>query len=338
MTVLKKRLEIIDCFRGLAAVSVIFYHYTFMFRTLYGHNYSPLFDYKFGVEGVCFFFIISGFVIFYSLEKTENCFVFLYNRFFRLYPAYWFCVTLTFSSCLLINPNFQGGCSTKQFLFNLTMFQSWFKLKDIDGAYWSLVPELRFYFLVVLVLLFKLKESLFPFLLIWTLLSVLNQIHIIYYLSSIIELNYSFFFIAGIIFYKKWIKQSDIKLNFILAVNVLLALVYHSKSLGSLIVIIIAFLLFFTMLEKPDFITGWIFRIFKFFGEISFPLYLTHQVMGFMLMNSLIAFFSGINSVYFIFVSFVFFTLLSYFITKFIEKPGIRFGKYLIQKTYKYAS
>jgi len=62
--------------------------------------------YKFGFFGVQLFFMISGFVILMSLEKTEGFFHFIYKRWIRLFPALliaslWYILLQVFPDLLL---------------------------------------------------------------------------------------------------------------------------------------------------------------------------------------------------------------------------------------------
>ena len=85
------RILALDSMRGLAALSVALFHYT------YGFNHGDT-NYVFhkGFLGVQFFFILSGFVIFMTVNKKPNLRSFVVGRFTRLYPAYWLSVVLTF--------------------------------------------------------------------------------------------------------------------------------------------------------------------------------------------------------------------------------------------------
>ena len=84
-----QRYRELDALRGLAAMLVVLFHYS------WGRPENR-FEFSVGNTGVDLFFIISGFVIFMSLEKAENLRQFVGNRFARLYPAYWVCVILTY--------------------------------------------------------------------------------------------------------------------------------------------------------------------------------------------------------------------------------------------------
>src|SRR5689334_21950406 len=92
-----ERLLELDVLRGLAAFGVLCYHYTTHHTLLFSPTIKPLFNFPYGVYGVELFFMISGFVIFMTLENTKRPLDFIVSRFSRLYPCYWASVILTFS-------------------------------------------------------------------------------------------------------------------------------------------------------------------------------------------------------------------------------------------------
>ncbi|MGZ4099102.1 MAG: acyltransferase family protein, partial [Bacteroidia bacterium] len=69
-----QRYKELDAMRGFAALFVMFFHYT----THTPHSLSFL---ELGVTGVDLFFIISGFVIFMSINKVRSAKEFMINRF-----------------------------------------------------------------------------------------------------------------------------------------------------------------------------------------------------------------------------------------------------------------
>lgn len=88
----KKRLDLIQALRGIAAILVVCYHT----GSLYSKNLSWLVynnTFKFGHTGVTFFFVLSGFIIYYihylDIGKPSQLPSFLYKRFTRIYPLYW---------------------------------------------------------------------------------------------------------------------------------------------------------------------------------------------------------------------------------------------------------
>src|ERR1700689_1159917 len=94
------RLYGIDYLRGAAALSVMLAHFNVL-----QHG---------GQLGVEFFFIISGFVIFKTLDKLPTITHFIWGRFARLYPTYLF---MTLVLCLA-DPYAR---TWKSFVLNLTM-------------------------------------------------------------------------------------------------------------------------------------------------------------------------------------------------------------------------
>lgn len=148
----KPRLLELDALRGIAALGVVLFHYMVAFADQYEHasEIFPGFRYfRYGKHGVELFFIISGFVIFMSLERTKNSQDFLFGRFSRLYPTYWAAVILSFTIVAIAGlPDLQ--VDWKIALVNLTMVQGFFNVPHIDGNYWTLELELSFYMIMLL--------------------------------------------------------------------------------------------------------------------------------------------------------------------------------------------
>ena len=73
----------LDVLRGIAASSVLLFHYTYGYREYYGHILNSKYDFIYGNLGVELFFIISGYVIFSSITKVNSAKNFLFRRFFK---------------------------------------------------------------------------------------------------------------------------------------------------------------------------------------------------------------------------------------------------------------
>lgn len=144
MTAGARRLAQLDALRGIAALAVVLFHVTTRYDQLYGHATPTLVAAPWGHYGVNLFFMISGFVIFMTLERTRRPLDFVVSRFSRLYPAYWAAVLLTFSvTHLLTLPGKTVGWDA--LLVNLTMLQGFFGVPHVDNVYWTLEVELLFY-------------------------------------------------------------------------------------------------------------------------------------------------------------------------------------------------
>jgi peptidoglycan/LPS O-acetylase OafA/YrhL len=84
----------------------------------------------------------------------------------RLAPAYVFCVTLTALVVLAAgNPHY--SVTLVSWLANLTFFQEWLGVRNIDPSYWTLLLEVVFYGLVFLTLVFGQRRHLETLVLAW---------------------------------------------------------------------------------------------------------------------------------------------------------------------------
>lgn len=145
------RILALDGLRGLAALAVVVYHYTTRYPEIDGPREGMWFSFSFGQYGVRLFFIISGFVIFMTVDRSKNLWQFIASRFARLFPVFWVCVGLTYAMLVWTNlPHRQ--VSTTDALWNLTMVPAMMDAKSVDGAYWSLRYELSFYIVMGLIL------------------------------------------------------------------------------------------------------------------------------------------------------------------------------------------
>lgn len=138
------RLVQVDALRGLAALLVVVYHYTWRFDELYPGPGERTVAVPFGHLGVQLFFTISGFVIPLTLQRTTTALDFIVSRCARLLPAYWVAVLLTFGMVTLLGlPGRQVQLG--EAVINLTMVQRLVGVPSVDGVYWTLTVELLFY-------------------------------------------------------------------------------------------------------------------------------------------------------------------------------------------------
>ncbi|SFD64476.1 Peptidoglycan/LPS O-acetylase OafA/YrhL, contains acyltransferase and SGNH-hydrolase domains [Bosea sp. CRIB-10] len=122
--------------RGIAALSVALFHWEHIaFAT---PNPDQLFRY--GLLGVEFFFMVSGFVIMMVVARRPEAGEFWLARMVRLYPAYWVSVLVTALYVLAV-----GKYDLAAVLVNATMLQSFLGVPNITNPYWTLAFELSFY-------------------------------------------------------------------------------------------------------------------------------------------------------------------------------------------------
>lgn len=106
----------------------------------------------FGNMGVQLFFVISGFVILLSSYGKKPA-QFIGSRVGRLFPAYWVAVILTGTLVFFIWPEIGSRLSLWDWAVNMTMLQGGTGNPHIDGVYWTLWAELRFYALILALML-----------------------------------------------------------------------------------------------------------------------------------------------------------------------------------------
>lgn len=98
-----------------------------------------------GFVGVGFFYILSGFVLTWSMRPTTSPKQFWFQRFARIYPAYF----ATFLVCFVL-PRLTYPITPAAILTNIVMIQAWFPQRTIafgmNGVSWSLSCEAFFYF------------------------------------------------------------------------------------------------------------------------------------------------------------------------------------------------
>jgi len=155
------RIEVVEQLRGLAALSVAWFHFT---------NGNPRFlpegalkwSGAHGWVGVEIFFVISGFIIPYSMYQrgysaAQHYFQFLAKRLVRLEPPYIACVLLSVLLAYLssIFPGFRGeppAYSGTQLLLHVGYLVGFSEYAWINPVFWSLAIEFQFYLAIGLLL------------------------------------------------------------------------------------------------------------------------------------------------------------------------------------------
>ncbi|MEI5664943.1 acyltransferase [Bosea sp. CCNWLW174] len=99
-----------------------------------------------GRFGVALFFLVSGFVVPFSIDGERPLRHFAISRLFRLYPAFWLAVAV------LVATGWLSGemPGTAPVLANLTMAPPLFRQPWLSPIHWTLFVELLFYCLVAL--------------------------------------------------------------------------------------------------------------------------------------------------------------------------------------------
>jgi len=326
------RFQELDALRGIAAIFVLLFHYSTLNQDVY-----PLF--KYGTSGVDLFFIISGFVIFMSVSHAKNGWEFLINRLTRLFPTYWTAVTFTFL-IIFINDHFVTNTNLpvnwEIYLYNLTMFQYYFDIPNLDGPYWTMIIEMVFYLVMFLLIITKSLKSTVPFLVLIVLFGVVvgefyqgwgGEFYTDYFANFPLS-QFAPLFLAGILFYQlKVLKENKFR-TIILIIGCYFAQIILFKKGHSFAYILhsdykisVGIYFIFMFLFAFDKLSWIVNRVTLYLGKISFALYLIHQYfsLNFIIPNLMK---SGVNfyiSAYLIALPAC--ILVASLITFYIEKP-----------------
>jgi len=267
-----------------------------------------------GNFAVTFFFVLSGFLMTYIMQKTyhydfNGVKLFWINRFLRLYPAYWIVLILSLVVIYFIEPSILNKS-----MFFPSSFKEWFS--NVSMIYFDIVPhrvkprvvptswaltnELIFYFLISMGI-----SKTFLRACIWLGLSIAYYMAT-YFVYDIATFRYSAipasslpFAIGALLF---WVnqKKSGIKANLgivilmfafwnlnaiYLASSKIELVLEMSKYANYLLAGILVVLLFNFKTNKM------ILNVDKYIGYFSYPIYLSHY-----LLSAVYIYFFGLNN------------------------------------------
>ncbi|WP_420150992.1 acyltransferase family protein [Spirosoma sp.] len=330
------RIAELDALRGIAALLVVFFRYTMNQNDFV----SSLFH--FGSIGIELFFIISGYAIFRTARRTSNAGDFMTGRLARLYPAYWFAVTLYVILLLTFCAVEADTALVVQYLVNLTMLQNFLMQKNIDAVYWILVVVLMFYAVILVLLLAKQLrriDQIGAFILL--LLFIYGAFGAermgawpmrIHRFATLVE----FFplFLAGIVFYElKAERPTPMRLGLVAGCYVTQLSLFHlmgerPRFFGTgMYAILLAICFGVFLLYVFENISGIVNETTLFLGSISYSIFLAHNPVDFAVRQTLAWLNEELESWEIITLDIFFLLLVSALIRRLIEKPILRWEK-----------
>ena len=295
------RLRALDGLRLVAAFAVVVYHFTARKSSAWDRPVSDVWPHfggfsQYGYLGVNLFFLISGFVILMTAwgRSLDN---YAISRITRLFPAYWASVALT-TALLFLWPSGKD-VSPWQAIANLTMFQSAYGIDHVDGVYWTLWTELRFYLLMGVFLLVGInRRRLIAVCALWPMLAALAANMDQALIANILVYDYAPYFAAGMGLYLIYKDGHTILSWGLVVLNWCLALTPAAKYSGGLMRLtgrapsVEITLLVVTLSFVAVAVCGsrWATRIqwkwLSVAGALTYPLYLTHEYWGFWIISS----------------------------------------------------
>ncbi|QFS50342.1 acyltransferase family protein [Nostoc sphaeroides] len=329
-----KRIAALDYLRFIAAISVVCFHY-FVWGIV-GGKISSI-DYiqdivryaKYGYLGVDLFFLISGYVIFFSaVNRSPEQFA--VSRAVRLYPAY--VTSVLFTSFFAF---FWGGDKMhvylNQILANLIMYQPLHRHPFVDGVYWTLMYEINFYLMVFVLLFIGLSRHLNTLFKLWPFLFLIAKLN--GWDGLPLLGGYYCYFAAGALFAlssakRDYIAFIGIGICFWLSIDFNLHLLYTDMNTSTIFFskywvafLITLFYLGFFLISFPK-IASLQLPASRILGGLTYPIYLIHAHFGYMFISHFADQNNRLN-IYLLTISIV--LLISLFIHRAIE---IRFGSF----------
>lgn len=253
-----------------------------------------------GAFGVGTFFLISGFVISFSIRKRDPV-QFLLNRLFRVYPVVFIVLALDLL-VLFIYSLFivQSSLSSKDFydffINSLLIIRPLVGGIHVDGVLWTLEIELVFYIIIFLFGKIIIKS---PGLFLLFISVLFTSFVGLAYIGSAVREGVPYFnflynslphlllMCVGILFYciatKNWRKKNILLVLLINLFYCSLSFTYlyrynYVLSLSYFLLPLLSWSIFFYLDGKKLLPFN---PILNFLANISFSLYLTHQILGF---------------------------------------------------------
>jgi peptidoglycan/LPS O-acetylase OafA/YrhL len=313
----------LELLRGLASALVCLYHFTNGNDNFISEgNWIKALAGK-GWLGVEIFFVISGFIIPYSMARSHyrwrDFLLFMLKRWVRIDPPFWLSILFVL-----------GLNALTAWFYGVSFAVSWPRIflhfgylipffpphQWLNGVYWTLGIEFQYYLLIALFypLLFHRRNLYF-----WVIALALLAISISNSQPAFF-FDYSMFFTLGFILFRRFNAQLR-PWEFYLFSAVIFGAIAYKFSLQYLIA---GFLPWLLIAFWPDLkIAG-----LRYLGMISYSLYLIHLPLGQKLIPLAAKYIEGdAHRLVFVLVLFAFTLLLARGFYRLIERPAMRWSK-----------
>lgn len=308
----------IQILRGIAAWLVVFHHYNQVFfswdmtQSVLGSKLGFIFK-DYGKLGVDVFFVISGFIIFLSIEKNRDVRRFILNRASRLIPNYWFFTFTMLFLSLIIPDSVLSGWTTESLVKSLFFIPN--ENPRLLGPYpyltvgWTLNFEVLFYLLSAL-FLFILNKNWFIALILVLLFS--SKFWNIDLASFFFNSKYIREFAWGMIIgwtFKNGLLPDNNKIGILFLIISMALFSYggaqHLK-IPAVTILVLSFLSF-----KPYIFNNLLGRVLKHLGDVSYSTYLAHAAISIPICIFIFGRTSSYNNEIYLIISYISITYLS---------------------------
>ncbi len=314
------RLAELDALRGIAAMMVVLFHFTWRFGEQYPNAPTLGWGLPWGKYGVELFFAVSGFVIFMTLENTRTASDFIVSRFSRLFPAYWSAILLTIGITSIAGM-WQMIPSLRDTFANFTMLQGYAYIESIDPVYWSLTVELSFYIVMLGLWRLKLLDRIEWVLAGWIAIKWLFWLvpALPSRLGFLLIQEYIPFFAIGILAYRVRSGERTWGQQVAVLVWAFVSVLVIDPPAEKIVYVAVAIVT--ALLTRPGALAFLVNPVTLWLGAISYPLYLLHNNIGFAVMLRLGE--AGLPAPLLVIAATLLALTLATLVNRFIEKPSL---------------
>ena len=273
-------IEVIESMRGIAALGVVCFHFgNGTLISLMPNSFGPFFEWA--KLGIPVFFIISGFVIPYSMYTAgytiQNAGRFFLKRMTRMVPPAWASIlvimAIYFAAVAINGKPIEGmtwpGTSLKAIMGNALFSFDLFHVEKFIEVYWTLEVEFQYYLLIpfLLPLILKYHDNLKVLSFIFIIINATFLIHH----DRILFFRFNSYFILGMLLFLY--RMNLIPRNYFIYATGLTAIACYSQIgiYEGCASVIGVFTIAFVRFQNP---------VTNFLGMISFSLYITHHNTG----------------------------------------------------------
>lgn len=272
------RLRELDALRGLAALAVLFYHYSYFIQFMVPGAALPAMQVRWGDDGVKLFFAISAFAMLATLEKTPTCRAFARARARRLLPEYWLAMTLTGIVAWTFGPA-RLSVTALEWMANLPLMQKLTGVPMVDGVYWTLNVEVIFYALIALAWRIGAVRAIDRLVLGWLAVRLVCWLlPTPAWLQFVLLTDHAAWFSIGLIAYPVWRGTARWEDQWLLAAAILGVQACTTGLHATLLAVGMMALFFGIAMGR---VGGLRHPLLLWLGAISYPLYLVHAVIGY---------------------------------------------------------
>ena len=280
-----------------------------------------------GRVGVTIFFLITGYLT-YTSYKRRTGMQYLVNRLFRMYPEYWALLSVAFIFQI-------KSVSIPCWVANITLFNEFMGYGNILVASWMMPIQICFFVFIFFVGKYVAKSNAPKYwILFWGMVS-LGAGYLRYITGKPIPTAFPLLFLVALLGIEFFIQENDKiqKMDIMCCLGVFEAVLIVSTKLSydNWLYYVIAYnigIVLFVFMSKQE----WKSKLLIKLGEIGFPFFLCFDIIFSIMSRWELCEENQYMSPIACVIHFVLSLIFAVIVTKWIEKPILRYGKALERK------